>query len=420
MLVMDTLRGVHSTGVAVLGPSEKTLDLKVAKLAVNAIDFLQWKPACNIMDFTSNMIMGHNRYATKGAINNVNAHPFDFPNVVGAHNGTLYTRNGLDKPLDFEVDSENLYFTLDNTSLSELYPKLDGAVALTYFDKRDGTINLIRNHHRPLHYTFSTNRKTLFWASEPWMLEGALSRNRIEHTEIISCEEHTHYSFLVDKAYTEASIKPFDKITVRKLEGYKPKKVVALVQNKVVNNKGTINEKKPAGAGRISTRGPSPSLRGKKVEFFFESFEVRHGKSYLNCTMVDDLSVEVRVYARKGSETYDLIADCASTFSGTVEGVYPYGVEPYITVSCRTVKDTGEFVGDLIDLEEGAKAYLGPNGELITFDAAQEALSEGCVWCNQATAVSDIESVTWVNQGTGHVCCDCATNPEVKQYISDY
>jgi glucosamine 6-phosphate synthetase-like amidotransferase/phosphosugar isomerase protein len=105
LLIVDSVRGPHSTGVLTVNTSR---DVKIVKASGDPFELLGTKAYENVMRYANNVVMGHNRYATKGAINKTNAHPFDFEHVSGAHNGTLTTQGQLDDSKDFDVDSENL------------------------------------------------------------------------------------------------------------------------------------------------------------------------------------------------------------------------------------------------------------------------------------------------------------------------
>jgi len=88
MLLLDYLRGVDSTGLAAV--RNKDSEVKVVKAAVNPIDLFGYKNFDMVLTgATSKVLIGHNRAATLGKVNNVNAHPFHCGAVVGAHNGTL-------------------------------------------------------------------------------------------------------------------------------------------------------------------------------------------------------------------------------------------------------------------------------------------------------------------------------------------
>ena len=76
LLVMDSLRGPDSTGV--LGVGGPTIGHRVAKRALHAVDMLDHKSLTSLILRPNVMLLGHNRWATQGGINNINAHPFEF------------------------------------------------------------------------------------------------------------------------------------------------------------------------------------------------------------------------------------------------------------------------------------------------------------------------------------------------------
>lgn len=177
LLTLDLLRGKHSTGVAGMSHS----GFKVAKAGLNAVDFMDLKEFAEVMKPVNRCLMGHNRYATIGAINDQNAHPFEFSNIIGAHNGSL--KGGwrkFHKGNESNVDSEALYSELNENGVEALWGKLQGAAALTWINKQDKTINFLRNSERELFYVTANQGKTLLWASEDWMLYVAAGREGVK------------------------------------------------------------------------------------------------------------------------------------------------------------------------------------------------------------------------------------------------
>jgi hypothetical protein len=128
-------------------------------------------------------LLGHNRYATQGAIDDNNAHPFTYGNVTLAHNGTLSDQTTLPDHKDFEVDSENIAYAMglaDNPE--EVISKLIGAFALSWWNDHTREYYLVRNEERPLWVAKSDLKDTYYYASERHMLEAILSRNNIKYT----------------------------------------------------------------------------------------------------------------------------------------------------------------------------------------------------------------------------------------------
>lgn len=146
---------------------------------------------------TVNVLMGHNRWATQGAVNSVNAHPFQINDIYGAHNGTLRAQWRLEDHHDFEVDSENIFHHIDKMGVEDLWANVDGAAALTWWDEDKKMFHFLRNSERPLYYVFDENSKAMYYASEKGMLSLALDRNSVKYGEINEVATDTLYSFPV-------------------------------------------------------------------------------------------------------------------------------------------------------------------------------------------------------------------------------
>lgn len=185
LLFLHVLRGDHSTGAASIGRglTDKAKSAKCLGPPWLLMDMGRFKH--DVMGGSNKVYMGHNRYATKGGITLGNAHPFLFENVFGAHNGTVpdhYTKDLPDKKY-FATDSETIINSIDTLGIEETIKKINGAWALAWFDKRDNTINLLRNEKRPLYFAMDKDKKVLFWASELDLLAHALNRNHIERSK---------------------------------------------------------------------------------------------------------------------------------------------------------------------------------------------------------------------------------------------
>jgi hypothetical protein len=116
-------------------------------------------------------VVGHCRAKTVGETSNKNAHPFDYPEegIIGVHNGTLTNTHKLHGHAYNKVDSDILYGHLAKNGVDETFDRLEGAWACVWWDDNSRTLNFIRNDKRPLWFTWSKDKKMMFWASEPWM-----------------------------------------------------------------------------------------------------------------------------------------------------------------------------------------------------------------------------------------------------------
>lgn len=203
MLYLDVLRGEDSTGVAAISkPFEAGTEIEVFKSVGSASDFFydhaKYKKGRDFTNKPVGVFIGHNRFATQGAVNVDNAHPFEFDNVVGAHNGTvlqssLYTFHGYK---DFNVDSQIIYSHLSHTgSIDAVWEKADGALALVWWDKTNNKLNMIRNNQRDLHVVYTEDDKTVLWASEAWMFHVGAARHGVKLKQPIQLKPNRLYTF---------------------------------------------------------------------------------------------------------------------------------------------------------------------------------------------------------------------------------
>lgn len=195
MLYADYFRGPHATGVgAVRGQTSSVL-----KRAWSPLELMSHKNYDNTVTVTCDALIGHNRHGTRGSnSDHNNAHPFNFDRIIGAHNGTLDHPciGNLKDNAKFDTDSEALFCDINANGIDESIQKISGAWALTFFDKKEKTINLIRNAERPLFFAYKKGRSVLYWASEYELMMWILNRNRIE------VEEDTAYELPVDTLFT--------------------------------------------------------------------------------------------------------------------------------------------------------------------------------------------------------------------------
>ena len=180
LLFVDTLRGSHSTGVATNNAQN---EVEVYKRALSGPDFLQLKKGSAISSsLQGDFLLGHNRYATQGLVNDANAHPFTYGNVTLAHNGTLIDQTTLPDHKDFTVDSENIAYAMGLAkNPEEVISVLKGAFALTWYNDHTMEFHIVRNEERPMWIAKNSTREVYYYASEKYMLEAILTRNDIKY-----------------------------------------------------------------------------------------------------------------------------------------------------------------------------------------------------------------------------------------------
>ena len=189
LLHIDTVRGPHSTGMALVHPHEETekRECRVFKNTVPGDTFVRsttFMAAEKLWEHTR-VTLGHNRYATMGGISTATAHPLTTKNIVLTHNGTL---KNFDNSLAHagslnSLDSARIAAELEKSgSTPEIFKKLYGAYALIWFDRRTNSVYIARNSERPLWWA-AFDQDILVYASNRWMLESLDTR----HTANLRC-----------------------------------------------------------------------------------------------------------------------------------------------------------------------------------------------------------------------------------------
>lgn len=245
LLIYDYFRGPDSTGIAVI--NKEGNEAKIVKIASHPLDlFDMTKFKAALSGYQSSVFMGHNRAATKGVVNTINAHPYEFDHIIGAHNGTLSasTFAKLNDKLGekFEVDSQAIFACIAKFGIAETVALFQESVegkqcpdawALVWFDLKEGTLNFLRNKERPFWYAYSKEFDHLFWASEWPMIDAALKLS-VQGYELYQdpdkgyrfwqTPENVHFKYDIEELRAGGTSKP--KPVAKELKGKAPAPVV--------------------------------------------------------------------------------------------------------------------------------------------------------------------------------------------------
>lgn len=411
LLIMDTVRGEHSTGVVIVNDKGVPSIFKQVGNPYELFDSMKYNSGINGV---CSALIGHNRYATKGAVNKVNAHPFNHGDISGSHNGTLTKQWLLPDSSKFNVDSENIIYTLNKEGVKDTIKKLCGAYALTWHNAKDNTVNMVRNEERPLCMSYSKDRKTIFWASEAWMLHVSSDKTGVEIGEVFSIKTGRCISIPVPKV-APASVPAY---AVNDIENYEVEEYVEPVKKPSTKSTGisvgNTTEKKPPFTPDVNAGTELQKHFNKNVIFRVRGFRNVGNTEYLWGT-ISGSNVEIRLYTgrktKRGAEWYDV----KKLWKGYVKKVHLNPGTPYGVIDLRTIKECHlNAVSD--DGEELEKLnHVGYNGQLFTGFEMQKKLEVGCGWCDEVPSLDESDQVYWIGYRE-FLCPHCASLDDTKQF----
>lgn len=419
LLILDSLRGEDSTGVLSVA---KHMDHgeKIAKQVGDPFMLFDHKSYDQTVTHrASRVLIGHNRYATSGGVTRSTAHPFEFPTVIGVHNGTLTNKHYFDKDNRFQVDSEALYNCIDLYGIDEAIDKVKGAYALVWWDKVEQTINYIRNKERPLWFALTESEDMIFAASEPWMINIATGRNGIKMKDPVQLEEDTLLSVPVPKGGK------LGKPEVRTIkQAVEPPKVMTTYPSfpKEVNRRsGTTNRTSPTKGSLVIVPNETAYADSKMDLNFMSAQNVtleavavmkdKHQAEYMLCFCPDKPFYEIRLYNSVHTDVLrhagcEFIANISSFTSVSSNGGGYYKVSPH---GCRiqTYQVKG-VIEDKYPTHDGK--YLGRTDWMGMYGV--------CAFCNATIEPEDMTdgAARLTSMGDG-LCADCVSSDEVKPYV---
>lgn len=182
LLYVASLRGRDSTGLVVANTNRTNADhygiFKSEMASPEWIDAMTYKGS-PLSVHGQNLMMGHCRWGTVGDKSIDNAHPFEFSQLIGMHNGTLEDLKYL---YGKGTDSEMMFEDMNNRGIKAVLEGLDwrSAFAITVYCKKTRRLYMARNAMRSLCVGFDKRNGVMFWSSEAFMLHLVASRNKTD------------------------------------------------------------------------------------------------------------------------------------------------------------------------------------------------------------------------------------------------
>ncbi|QEG09166.1 glutamine-fructose-6-phosphate aminotransferase [Vibrio phage Phriendly] len=407
LLEVDALRGRHSTGVIKVN---KDKQVEIRKKAVDGMDFVKLEGKW-ISSGVSRVLIGHNRYATKGAINDVNAHPFTHGHIHGVHNGTLTNQYQLKDNRLFDVDSDNMFYDMAHNGIRETAKKITGAWTIALYDEQQETFNMFRNAERPMAVAITENGKTMYFASEAPMLEWVLDRNGVKYNDIVN--------LTVGKMIT---LNPFnldtnnlipDEIEISDIE-YKPATVVPIIKKKTLHEFGLKpNVPYPIAVNSASERAGASQSMDYEVELLVAPYNKWNVYAYQVATqkMLQD--------AIDNDTIMQAILEVG--YNSNMPHCWGSGIVPAESAALEILEQHNEEIAQEAEQfsDEDLEGILRDNGFTLIDDwkdsrghaitrqqfLQTDAGQNGCCMCGDIfTSPSE---VIWSEHGDTAMCADC-------------
>jgi len=371
LLHMDVLRGPHSTGVVAVTDRG---DVNYHKVLGTPSDLMDTKSFDKLMANKNKVLIGHNRWATMGKISKVNAHPFEHGDIIGVHNGTLKNQKLLPNHLDFEVDSDNVMYSINELGIYETVERLHGAYTLAYWDNSDQTINLVRNADRPMHFCNVKGSNVTVFASENWMLYAAITRNGLTPQNIQEMPvDKLHYVVCDDNG-----AKLDTTFVVEEVQPYVPP---------------------------VPKDEPHKKYLNKMVMWGFEKMK----DGFAHFGLVEEPSIKGRIYVTDSIKKLmeEVERDNLDIVALSAFRVWQANV-PYLSLQSANLE---------VVYEDDDLAW-GLDNKRISKEDYLKVANKGCAWCTETLDWTDREDVLFISDDDC-LCLGCQEVAEVKEYIGE-
>ena len=416
--IAGTLRGADSTGIALVGRDGG--DAIICKAPVPGGVFVTLKDAMEAISLAaeSNVVIGHNRAATLGTIDEDTAHPFQHGDITMVHNGTVHDyRKDLGDLITAYApvnDSDAIAYALNVAGWKEVLPRLTGAYALAWWDKSEDKFFLARNSERPMHIAFADYANEMYYASEEGMLRWLCERekNINRNTDVFNIAPGFVYGFEVGEGRLERTFTK-EEFTIAK------KSTPWTGHFRGWGHGSPISTTRNSGAASTTTKP-----RNSSCERLLDEIGVKRGEVLGFLPETIKFNKEHSKHGQVVGELVKLVGTGEmSTTKGYIHGIdsitwAQWKAEGWLEVKVQGVlKDKSAVIctfhgyAKASTLTEGDKSaeepreYRNGHGSIITEQEFLELAKGGCVACHAAILAQDADSVEFVGLQKNHIIC---------------
>ena len=192
LLLLNQTRGTDAAGVAVVC---KDGTFKLLKRPGPAAGLVADKLYCCVLELDNKVtaILGHTRRKSRGSEqNSLNNHPLRTGRVLGTHNGHLANADRLARKHRLrrvaEVDSEVLFRLAGRARSAAGFKRLlagcRGSISAALVGLNEPAKVWLVKGNMPLSVGYVPRLRTVFYASEGWMLDEALDGHQWQELEV--------------------------------------------------------------------------------------------------------------------------------------------------------------------------------------------------------------------------------------------
>jgi hypothetical protein len=351
-------------------------------------------------------VVGHNRAATRGDIDDASAHPFRHGNITLVHNGFISNADWLPgiqyQAKNNRVDSDLLCESIYRSGHAATIDRVYGAYALAWHDQIENVLRLVRNSQRPMHM-MRLGCGGIAFASEGDMLWWLAGRANLGRTEV---KELAVDTLLTISKNRECSAEKLTRSTpsyynYNQSEGDKSTSSVGAG----TSNVSTVGNRKFGGKGVLRSLG----LSGDDVlEFEINRVENHtHGrqKKFIGMCMSLEKDASNEVFnAVMYAEPHALLEVGACIYARAVGVAKKEGKRTAPTLIVRPRSSPAHNNAPSDEEEE----FVGPQGKKMTEEQWLAEVAVGCTECRGNITIEDAADVRWIFNETSPLCPKCA------------